>query len=691
MQNSFGIKDFISLALLLVLTVLVFLAMQQDDRRFKELQKIAAQNQEAFQTLVQIRDGYQDFSDAQLDRLEEIFESETVSMREALRSDGQLIREALRDDVSLLRRQIDRLGQAGAGISIGQGGSDDGGSTDFASGDLSFGDPTQDISWAREGFDVEFAPAYSYVNDPSDNPDFTEGGEFVEIFEAQFPKITPYLYSDVYGRRIIEGPVCESLGRYDPDTLEWRSLLAEAWQYDPEGKWLRAKIHDDARFSDGRPVTAEDFRFTFHDIIFNQQIEASRFRSIYNVIEKVEVIDEKVVEFTFVEPKFTNKTQALTMYVIPAHFYSQYQPSQLNQATGLLMGSGPYRLEVIDFNDQWTQGQDVVLVRNDNYWRDQRPFFNRKRYTVVANNVARLTAFTNGVGDMMRATSEQFRNKTREQQFLDENYAEQWINMRSGFGFIAWNCGERNGELTPFHDKRVRRAMTHLIDRERVLRDFAEGLGGIATGPFPVVSRQSNPNIVPHPYDIDRAKELLTEAGWIDRDGDGILENEAGEPFEWEYTISNSSTFSDKIAQYLKDQCARVGIRCTIRKIDWAIFATTLDRRDFDALTMQWSNSAPESDPFQLWHSDSIPNQGDNFTQWSNSEADRLIELGRITLDADERMKVWHQLHAIFHDEQPYTFMLNSPWIRFISKEVGNVNTYRIGLDINEMHQAAPL
>lgn len=691
MQNSFGIKDFISLALLIVLSVLVFLAMDQDDRRFKELQKIATQNQEAFQTLVQIRDGYQDFSNAQLDRLEEIFESETIATREALRADGQLIREALREDVSLLRDQIDRLGQAGAGVSVGDGSSTGGSGSSFGSDDLSFGDPTKDISWAREGYEVEFAQPYKFVSDPTGNADFATGGEFVEIFEAQFPKITPYLYSDVYGRRIIDGLICESLGRYDPDTLEWRSLLAEAWQYDPEGMWLRAKIHDDARFSDGTPVTAEDFRFTFHDIIFNMQIEAARFRSIYNVIESVEVIDERVVEFRFVEPKFTNKTQALTMYVVPAHFYSQFQPSQLNQATGLVMGSGAYRVEVIDINDQWTQGQDVVLVRNENYWRDSKPFFDRRRYTVVQNNVARLTAFTNGEGDMMRATSEQYRNKTREQRFLEENYAEQWINMRSGFGFIAWNCGERNGKLTPFHDKRVRRAMTHLIDRERVLRDFAEGLGQIATSPFPARSKQLNPAITPHPYDIDQAKALLTEAGWIDRDGDGLLENEAGEPFEWEYTISNSSTFSDKVAQYLKDQCARVGIRCTIRKIDWAIFATTLDRRDFDAITMQWSNSSPESDPYQLWHSNSIPNQGDNFTQWSNAEADRLIELGRLTLDEDERMKVWHKLHEVFHDEQPYTFMLNNPWIRFISREIGNVNTYNIGLDINEMHQAAPL
>jgi len=116
-----------------------------------------------------------------------------------------------------------------------------------------------------------------------------------------------------------------------------------------------------------------------------------------------------------------------------------------------------------------------------------------------------------------------------------------------------------------------------------------------------------------------------------------------------------------------------------------------MDNRDFDAITMQWSQSSPESDPQQLWHSSSIPNRGDNFIQWSNPRADDLITRGRSTLDDAERMKIWHELHEVFHEEQPYTFMLNSPWIRFISRDVKNVHTYPIGLDRNEMFFAAPL
>ncbi len=659
MQNKFGFKDFLMLVLLLAVLVGIFVSMRQDDRRFEQMQEVIGSNKQQYDTLIQIRDGYERFSEEQT----------------------EAIRTAVRAEVLRLSAQIDRLGEAS------------GGAVEVAEATPTIDAEGRDTSWARPGVPVTWPEPYQFPDDPRDEPDFATGGEFVEFFEAQVPKITPYLYSDVYGRRIVDGRVCESLGRYDPVTLRPVGLLAEAWQYDPNGMWLRAKIHDRARFSDGEPVTAEDFRWTFHEIVFNQQIEAARFRSTLNVIDEVVAIDDKVVEFRFVKPQFTNFDQAITQFwPLPKHFYEQFQPSQINEATSLLMGCGPYRLDwSFDIDDQWTAGDDIVLVRNENYWRDQRPSIDRLRFRVISNNVGRLTAFTNGDGDMMRATSEQYRTKTREPAFLEANHAAQWINMRSGFGFIAWNCGERQGKLTPFHDKRVRRAMTHLIDRDRVLRDFAEGLGQVATGPFPPVSEQSNPAIEPWPFDIEEAKRLLDEAGWRDRNGDGILENEAGEDFRWEYTISKSSTFSEKLAQYLKDQCARIGIECTIRKIDWAIFSTTLNRRDFDAITMQWSNSAPESDPYQLWHSDSIPDQGDNFTQWSNERADELIERGRATLDYDERMAVWHELHEVLHDEQPYTFMLNSPWIRFISRRVGNVNTYPIGLDINEMYIPAPL
>lgn len=634
MQGHFGLKDLAVIVLLCAALVMLGLSLVQDDRRFQNVGKVG-------------------------DRVEN-----------------------LESSLSALRRDVRELRESGVAV--------DG--LDLSGLDLGGLVPSGNAApaWARSA-GVTVPERLGFVSPPYDDEGFREGGEFVEFFEAQLPKITPFLYSDVYGRRIVDGPVCESLAMFDPVTLRLKGVLAESWQYDPGGMWLRAKIHDDAEFSDGMPVTAEDFRWTFHEFVFNPELETARFRSVLNVIEEVVAVDEKVVEFRFREPKFSNLAQALRMYVVPKHFYETFTPSQLNEATGLLMGSGPYKLESVDPDRQWAPPDDVVLVRNPNYWRSPAPPIEQLRYKVIPDNVARLTAFENGEGHMMRATNEQYAQKLREPTFTDENYTEAWINMRSGFGFIAWNCGQRAGEPTPFTDARVRLAMTHLLDRDRIRRDFAEGLGAVATSPFPPGGPQISPEIEPWPYDLDRARALLDEAGWIDRDGDGRRENEQGEPFVFEYTISTSSTFSRKLAAYLRDQCNLVGVTCVERPVDWAKFADILDRRDFDALTMQWSASMPESDPFQLWHSSQILDRGDNFAQWSNPRADSLIEKGRATLDFDERMAVWHELHAVIHDDQPYTFVLNQPWIRFISRRVGNVQTYPIGLHKSEMFVAEPL
>lgn len=659
MQSKFGLKDFILYVLVLILAVMVYLQMRQNDRNFKLLQDVVAENSRLVTTAGQQRD-------------------EIIRLGEQQRL---ALQTALREEVVLLRDQIDRLGDSGSGLSVRE---DD---SDLALSD----EPVEvnpDTSWARPGVPVVFPELYTWVSDPRQQANFSYGGEFVEVFEAQFPKITPYFYSDVYGRRIVEESVCEQLARYDPETLELVGLLADAWQIDPNGEWLRARINPRARFSDGVPVTAEDFRWTFHELIMNPQHETARFRSTLDGIEEVIAVDERVVEFRFRTKLFSNTSAALGLTVVPKHFYEQFQPSQLNQATGLLIGSGPYRLERLDINNQWTQGQQLTLVRNENYW-GARPPIDRLKFYSITNDVARLTEFTNGDAHMIRAVAEQYRNKTDDPEFMSRFYAEQWVNMRSGFGFIAWNCGNRNGEPTPFVDARVRRAMTLLLDRERILRDFGEGLGAVATGPFPPSGPMNNPDIEPHPYDMDEARRLLDEAGWIRRD-DGFRYKD-GKRFEFEYTISQGSAYSEKVAAYLTTQCAQVGIVCKTRKIDWAIFAETLDNRDFDALTMAWSQNAPESDPQQLWHSSSIPNRGDNFVQWSNPRADDLITRGRSTLDDAERMAIWHELHEVFHEEQPYTFLLNSPWIRFISRDVSNVNTYPIGLDRNEMFFAAPM
>lgn len=634
MQSKFGLKDFVLLVVMIIVGLSVWLKMVQDDRRWNELKQAETRIAEI---------------DANLARLQ----------RESNAAD-------LRDELTAIRQRL----ESGVIVS-GQGGN--------------AGGPAGLPSWAKEGYEILSTGPWTFVTDPFDDEGVEVGGEFIEFFEGQPPKITPYLYADVYGRRVND-MVVESLGAYHHRTLTMQGRLAEAWQYDPEGYWLRVKIRDAARFSDGEPVTAEDVRWTYEDLLFNDEIEAERFRSVYNAIESIEVLSDKVVEFRFKEPRFDNLSQAFGFPILPKHVYSEWiaSPATFNQSTGLVVGSGPFRLANVDPNNQWTPPGDIRLVRNDRYW-GPRPALAGIRFRSISDALARLTEYTNGGGDMMRPNADQFALKQDDPGFADNHDLRNWFNMQGGYSFIAWQCGPRNGErLTPFHDKRVRQAMTMIIDRERIRRDIERDLTRPATGPFLSSTPQANPEIEPWPVDLDRARELLSQAGWADRDGSGVLRNERGDPFTFEFTFSQGSEGTLRMVNYVRDVCASIGIRVTLRPIDWSVLASILNNRDFDAITFAWSASAPESDPYQIWHSDSIPNQGDNFIQWDSPEADRLIELGRATIEDDERMKVWHQLHSVFHEEQPYTFLSEIPWLRFTTERMRNIQEYESGLAPNE-------
>lgn len=547
---------------------------------------------------------------------------------------------------------------------------------------------SRDESWARPGVKIEWQKPWDFATDPRTQPGFAEGGEFTEIFEAQPPKVTPNIASDVYGRRVIDR-VCDTLGAYDPQTLEFRGVLAAAWQQDPAGLWIRVRLRDGLRFSDGEPLTAEDVRWTFDDYIFNPSMETERVRATLDQIEDVKVIDPRTVEFTFNRSLSFNLTYTLGNYVLPKHYYSKLQPSQINSATGLLVGSGPFKLERLDVENQWTPGQDLVLVRNENFW-GPRPPLDRMRFKVVADSTSRLAAYQSDEGDMITPTSPQFVKKTKEAGWDTLNFSPRWVNMRSGYSFIVWNEGKNSGRQTPFADKRVRQAMTLCLDRERMIKDIWEGVGEVSQGPVNPESPVFASDIKPWPFDPTKGKALLAEAGWQDRNGDGILENEKGDRFEFEFTRSGSDEISERISTFIKDSYARVGIVMIVKPIDWAAMSDILKARSFDALTMAWSASAPESDPRQIFHSESIKEGGDNFAQWNSPAADKAIDGIRTTIDFEARRKVWHEFQAVIHEEQPYTFIRVAPWLRFVKKSIGNVETYKSGLEPWEFFRAAP-
>jgi peptide/nickel transport system substrate-binding protein len=531
-----------------------------------------------------------------------------------------------------------------------------------------------DSAWAVPGVSITCLTPRTHPSDPCAEPSFNPGGTLTEAIGADPARFTPYLYDSSYGQRIVD-LVCEPLVVRDVATLEDRAALASAYQSDPDGLWCRVRLDANARFSDGTPVTAEDVRWTFHDFVMHPAYDAERWQGALGVIDRVVVLNKRTVEFRFHKPEFRNHEAALRMLsVLPKHIYAPLPPETVTASPGLLFGSGPFRLSP----QPWRTGEPVELVRNEFYDRPDVPVFDRLRFVTITDKAARLEAIKNAEVDIARPNAAQLDAWSRDPTLANAHHLLAWENAFSGFTFITWNCSR-----APFDDPRVRRAMTMLLDRDRIVRDLYTGLGTVCTGPFSVRAGQGDPTLRAIPFDIDQARSLLMQAGWSDNKG--VLENAAGEPFRFTYTHASGSSSGPRLGAYMQDQCAKVGIACSVESVEFGTFWNNVRSGAYDAASMKWRRASTETDPHQLWHAESP----DNISRWGSDAADRLIELGRATTDPEQRTATWHQLHAIIQDAQPFTFLVNTYDLRIVHGRIENVSTHPGGLYTAEMF--APL
>ncbi len=506
--------------------------------------------------------------------------------------------------------------------------------------------------------------------------DYMPGGWLVDAFASNIDKLTPLTASDVYQSEI-ESHVLESLAVRDQNTLEWQPLVAETWTISDDGLTFDFTLRQDVNFSDGAPLTAEDVVFTF-DWIMNPKIDANRSRAYFSRIDSVEKLDDYKVRFRLKEPYFLGFQICAGMPIMAKHWYGQFSEDEFNATPGLLFGSGPYRLQVDPL--EWRSGGNtLMLVQNDKYW-GPKPAFDRLVYRIITDPTARLAAFGNGEIDIFRPNPDEY-VKTRDRENIKE-LANVFVfeTVTGGYRYVAWNQ-RKNGEPTPFADKRVRQAMTYLINRQLYVDKFGQGLSRVTTGPFHYLNEQQyNADIEPREFDLEKGKALLAEAGFKDRDGDGVVEDPQGNRLEFDLIYPSSSDEYSKMVQFFSDTLRRAGVIMKPEPLEWTIMLQRINSRDFDAMTLGWGGTV-ESDPYQIFHSDNIADGADNYVHYTNPTLDLLIEKARVEPDKDKRQQLWHQVHAILYEDQPYTFIQTRKAVTYVNKRIANVEVTKVGLN----------
>ena len=449
--------------------------------------------------------------------------------------------------------------------------------------------------------------------------------------------LIPMLASDSASHDI-SGLIYNGLVKYDKN-LNLVGDLAENWEVSPDGLTITFHLRRRIKWHDGAPFTAEDVFFGFRTI--TDPNTPTAYAGDYLEVKRAEVVDTYTFRVTYRKPFAPGLTTWGNLVVLPKHLL-EGQDITKTTLTREPVGTGPYKLK------QWLTQEKIVLESNPDYF-EGRPYIDDYIYRIIPDPATMFLELKAGGVDWMGLTPIQYRRQTNDPAFKREFRKYQYLPF--SYTYLGYNL------LSPlFQDKRVRQAISYAIDKEEIIKVVLLGLGEISNGPYKPGAWYFNPHVKQYPYNPDRAKELLREAGWWDRDDDGILDKD-GEPFEFTILLNWGNQSRLNSAEIIQWRLGQIGIKVKLRVMEWASFINEyIDKKRFEAVILGWSTGV-DPDQYDIWHSSKTDYKELNFISYKNKEVDALLEKARRSFDREERKRYYFRFQEILAEEQPYTFL----------------------------------
>jgi peptide/nickel transport system substrate-binding protein len=460
----------------------------------------------------------------------------------------------------------------------------------------------------------------------------------VMIIESSPTNLDPRVGTDAQSERI-DKLIFDSLVRRD-DHFNLEPWVAERWEI-PDPLTYIFHIRHDVRFSDGRPLTSADVKYTF-DTIIGGKIRTAK-ASTYQFVDHIEAPDQFTVIFKLKQPYATllwNVSDGASA-IIPAG-----APDDFNQHP---IGSGPFRFISME------QDKDVILERNPNYWGTPARI-PRIRFIVVPDATTRALELRKGSADAaINALSPDTVVTLRSEPSLATERAPGTI-----YAYLAMNLRD-----PILKDVRVRQALAYAMDRRPMIQYLWRGLARPASSVLPPEHWAYNPDVTHYSYDPAKARQLLDAAGY--RTGkDGI---------RFHITMKTSTEESTRLlAAVLQQQLRSVGIALDIRSYEFATFYADVVKGAFQLYSIRWIGGNEDPDIFEnVFDSASFAPRRANRGYYFNPRVDALIAAGRSTVDQDKRRDEYFELQAIVAEELPYINLWYLDNILVHSKRMKNV------------------
>lgn len=517
---------------------------------------------------------------------------------------------------------------------------------------------------------------------------------------AEPDRLNPIISTNVYAR-VVNEQIFLYLLHFDPQTLELQPQLAKGRPKVEElsngeyagGVAYTFEIHEEASWDNGQPITARDFEFTLK-ALFNPKVNAAGVRAYLDYIRDVQpdpgnpkrftvftdkkyIIGETAVSNIPILPEYIYdpggllKTIALKELADPARaeqlakenravqdFADAFNSPRFSREKGFIAGSGPYEFE------EWATGQRIILNRKKNWWGDKlaeqypllQAFPDKLVFMIIPDQSAAIVALKDQQVDVTSQIDAKDFVDLRGNEMVNQLYQ---LHTPSSLAYYFIGINNKKDKLA---DKRVRRALAHLVDVPSLIDDLFYGLAERTVGPFHPAKPYYHKGLEPIPFDPEKARALLAEAGWEDTNGNGIADKEINGQrveMELEFKISSASKFANSHALLFQEDAKKAGVAVNIVPKEFTVLIDDTKKRDYELYSGAWAQDPVIDDPKQLWHSESDTPDGSNRVGFTNARADSLIEEIRVTLDEGKRNQLYKEFQELVYDEQPYVFLFS--------------------------------
>jgi microcin C transport system substrate-binding protein len=501
-------------------------------------------------------------------------------------------------------------------------------------------------------------PGWQDLPNPQASPHAVVGGE-LRIHAHQYPKsFNYYLDSNAFSAELF-GAMYETLLSMNPLTLEYEPALASAWTISDDKRTFTFRIATNAAWSDGKPVTAEDVRWTF-DAIMNPTNLTGPHKVALQVFDSPQVLGEREIRFAAREVHWRNLGAVGGFQILPRHAWATQDFNKVNFSFPVV--SGPYRLGEV------REGLSAALVRRPDWWNRRAPSargtanFQTLKFRFYAEQENAYEAFKKGDMDLFAVyMARLWVNETS-----GERFDKHWIVKQKVLNYrpVGFQGFAMNLRRAPFNDLRVRRALALLLHRERMNSTIMYNQYFLHRSYFEDLYDQDHP--CPNalvPFAPDRARALLAEAGWKANPQTGLLEKD-GQPFVFRFLTRDTS--SEKFLSIYAEDLKNVGITLKIDQKDWAAWSKDMDEFNYDMTWAAWS-AGLFKDPEGMWASQEADRTGGiNITGYKNPKVDELIERQKTMFDVAARHAIVREIDALLCADAPYILLWNINYTRLL-------------------------